>query len=262
MPLLLQLKIGKIEIMTAIQEWFESWFDSPYHSMLYKHRDEHEAKVFIDNLFDYLKPEKTARILDIACGDGRHAAYMKDYAAEVIGIDLSEQRIKRAQVFADDNLSFYRQDMRNVFRLNYFDFAFNFFTSFGYFKHYRDNVLAAEAFAKGLKPGAKLVLDYMNVDLVKEHLVAAEQIKVDNITFDIKRQSIEGKIVKTIDFTDENGKALSYHEKVSEFGLADFETIFKDTGLALIQTFGDYDLNAFDKQSSPRLIMVFQKTKQ
>lgn len=247
-------------IMSDTKEWFESWFDSPYHSLLYKHRDECEAKAFIDNLFQYLKPQPEAKVLDIACGDGRHAAYMKDYVAAVVGIDLSEQRINRAQTFANDKLSFYRQDMRNIFRLNYFDYAFNFFTSFGYFKHYRDNILAADAFAKSLKPGGTLVLDYMNVDLVKERLVAVEQVAVDGILFDIKRSSVEGKIVKTIDFTNEMEKSYSYQEVVSEFRQKDFEAMFANTGLQMKATFGDYDLSPFDDTSSSRLIMVFEKT--
>lgn len=245
--------------MTVKKEWFESWFDSPYHALLYQHRDEHEAKMFIDNLFKFLKPEPTAAILDIACGDGRHAAFMKSYVDEVIGIDLSEKRIARAHLLETEKLTFYRQDMRNVFRSNYFDFAVNLFTSFGYFQHNRDNKIAAHSFAQSLKKGGKLVLDYMNVDFVKQNLVAVDHIIIDGIAFDITRQSIDGKIVKTIDFKDKEGSAKTYNEVVSEFRLTDFEKIFADTGLNIVQTFGDYDLSAFEEKSSPRLIIVFEK---
>ncbi|NQX98132.1 MAG: hypothetical protein HRT73_09675, partial [Flavobacteriales bacterium] len=37
-------------------EWFEDWFDSPYYHILYKNRDDKEAKDFISNLINYLKP--------------------------------------------------------------------------------------------------------------------------------------------------------------------------------------------------------------
>lgn len=245
--------------MSVALEWFESWFDSPYHGLLYQKRDELEARQFIDNLFAYLRPEPTAKILDIACGDGRHAAYMKNFAQEVIGIDLSEQRIKRAQTLAKDDLSFYKQDMRNVFRLNYFDYAFNFFTSFGYFQHHRDNVTAAEAFAKGLRPGGKLMIDYMNVDHVLQHLVATDSIVAGGIRFEIDRHLSNEKIVKSIRFVDETGRAHRYEEVVSAFRISDFETIFAGSGLRLIQTFGTYDLAPFDPERSPRLIMIFEK---
>lgn len=245
--------------MTETKEWFESWFDSPYHGLLYQQRDEQEAKAFIDKLFAWLQPAADSSVLDIACGDGRHAAYMKNYVREVIGIDLSEHRIQKAQLLAKENLAFYKQDMRNVFRLNYFDYAFNFFTSFGYFKHNRDNVLAADSFSKSLKPGGKLMIDYMNVDLVKDRLVAEEVVTVEDIEFHLHRKSEQGKIIKTIQFNAPSGKAYQFEEVVSEFRQPDFESMFEPCGLKLIQTFGDYELNAFDAEKSPRLIMIFEK---
>lgn len=245
--------------MTETKEWFESWFDSPYHGMLYQRRDEQEAKAFIDKLFAWLQPAADASVLDIACGDGRHAAYMKNYVHEVIGIDLSEQRIQKAQQLARENLAFYKQDMRNVFRLNYFDYAFNFFTSFGYFKHNRDNVIAADSFAKSLKPGGKLMIDYMNVDLVKDRLVAEEVVTVEGVVFHLHRRSEQGKIIKTIQFSDAAGKAYRFEEVVSEFRQPDFEQMFEPCGLKLIRTFGDYELNDFDAEKSQRLIMIFEK---
>lgn len=245
--------------MTETKEWFESWFDSPYHGMLYQRRDEQEAKAFIDKLFAWLQPAADASVLDIACGDGRHAAYMKNYVREVIGIDLSEHRIQKAQLLAKENLAFYKQDMRNVFRLNYFDYAFNFFTSFGYFKHNRDNVIAADSFTKSLKPGGKLMIDYMNVDLVKDHLVAEEVVTVEDIVFNLHRKLEQGKIIKTIQFKDPAGKAYQFEEVVSEFRQPDFESMFAPCGMKLIQTFGDYELNDFDAEKSPRLIMIFEK---
>lgn len=241
------------------KEWFESWFDSPYHQLLYKNRDTGEAEALVNRLFDFLGIKPECNILDIACGDGRHAYYMQQKGHNVIGIDLSEQRINRAEQLANDKLHFYRLDMRQVFRLNYFDFAFNFFTSFGYFQQYRDNIIAADAFAKALKPGGKLVLDYMNIAVVESKLVPAETIEIDNITFKIRRYMEEGKVVKEIVFTDESGRAHRYEERVSGFKLGDFQDIFAQSGLKITEVFGDYELNAFDPEQSPRLIMIFEK---
>lgn len=245
--------------MRKQKEWFESWFDSPFHEKLYQHRDEHEAHHFIDNLFAYLKPSPDSKALDIACGDGRHAAYMSKSLGEVIGIDLSENRLERALQHAHEHLEFYLQDMRNVFRSNYFDFSFNFFTSFGYFEQFADTRLAADAFAKGLKSGGKLVLDYMNVNFVVENLVKEETVKIDNTVFEISRELIGSKIVKTIDIETSPGIFSSFKESVSAFYLSDFEKIFEGTGLHIVKTFGNYDLNHFDLETSPRLIMVFEK---
>lgn len=245
--------------MKENKEWFESWFDSPYHALLYQHRDDVEAKKFIDKLFSFLQPAAAAKILDIACGDGRHAAYMSQFVQEVIGIDLSHNRIQRAMEHRKEGLHFYRHDMRRVFRSNYFDFAFNFFTSFGYFSQFRDNIIAAESFAKSLKPGGTLMIDYMNVHFVQQHLVAKETVRVDQIVFDIERSIVEGRILKQIRFTDRGGDAQQYEESVAILDINDFDRIFAQTGLERIAVFGDYNLHHFEPNSSPRLILLYKK---
>lgn len=243
------------------KEWFESWFDSPFHQLLYRNRNTAEAQALVDRLFDFLEVQPGCKILDIACGDGRHAYYMQQKGHDVTGIDLSEQRIGRALQLANDQLHFYRHDMRNVFRANYFDYAFNFFTSFGYFQQYRDNITAADAFAKSLKPGGKLVLDYMNIAVVAAQLVPEEKKVIDGITFCIRRYMDGGKVVKEITVTDAEGRERQHEERVSGFGLEDFKEIFAHSGLTITQVFGDYALNAFDPATSPRLMMIFEKNR-
>ncbi|HTO15151.1 MAG TPA: class I SAM-dependent methyltransferase [Edaphocola sp.] len=254
-------KIFILEMIVVAQkkEWFESWFDSPYHNLLYKKRDDEEAEKLIGNLFKFIKPDPSSSILDIACGDGRHAVIMSKYVKEVIGIDLSERRIDSAKKLEQDNLEFYVQDMRSVFRTNYFDLEVNLFTSFGYFNHFRDNINAANAFATGLKKGGKLVIDYMNAAWVVKNLVHEEIIKEEGITFYIQRKKENDRIIKSIDFKNKEEKAYHFEEKVFAFSKEDFEKIFEQSGLKLIHTFGNYDLDEFNIETSPRLIMIFEK---
>ena len=58
-------------------EWFKNWFNSPYYHILYKERDSYEAEYFIDNLIIYLKIAENSKIIDIACGKGRHSIYLE-----------------------------------------------------------------------------------------------------------------------------------------------------------------------------------------
>ena len=69
--------------------WFTHWFDSPYYHTLYKNRDEEEAEFFIDNLIAKLQLKKGNKLIDIACGKGRHATYFNKKGMDVVGIDLS-----------------------------------------------------------------------------------------------------------------------------------------------------------------------------
>src|SRR6476620_1008681 len=107
------------------KKWFQNWFNSPYYHILYKQRDDEEAELFIDNLCSFLKPAREARMLDIACGRGRHAIYLNKKGYDVTGIDLSISSIKFAQQHENPKLHFAVHDMRHLFYINYFDFAFN-----------------------------------------------------------------------------------------------------------------------------------------
>lgn len=241
------------------KEWFENWFDSRFYPMLYDNRDVEEASLFVAHLVQHLQPPAGSKIVDIACGEGRFAMQLESLGHEVVGIDLSEQRIGKAKELEGDKLHFYVHDMRFPFYINYFDFAFNFFTSFGYFDTARDNHMAAHAFASALKKGGTLVIDYFNEQYVEHRLVPAETIEKGGIAFHIKRAIEKGKIVKRIDLVDEEGTTHHYQERVSAFELKDFVALFQAEGLELQEHFGDYDLSPFNEEHSPRLVMVFKK---
>ncbi|MCB0512464.1 MAG: class I SAM-dependent methyltransferase, partial [Bacteroidetes bacterium] len=77
------------------KNWFELWFNSPFYHILYKNRDQNEANIFIDNMITKLKMDY-GKILDLACGKGRHAYYLAEKGFDVIGVDLAENSIKYA----------------------------------------------------------------------------------------------------------------------------------------------------------------------
>jgi SAM-dependent methyltransferase len=240
-------------------EWFQVWFNSPYYHILYKNRDEDEAHAFIDALFDYLQPLPGAQALDLACGKGRFSRYLAQKECYVTGLDISEDSIAYARQFENEHLQFFKHDMRQPFRINYFDFIFNFFTSFGYFESERDHQQTIRHIAGGLKVGGRFVLDFFNATKIVRELKPLEIKEVDNYTFTIrKRVDEQGYIVKTIAF-EAKGQPLEFAERVRAFTLADFETFFRQSGLQTVQTFGDYNLGPFDPDTSDRLIMVAQK---
>ncbi len=241
--------------------WYKDWFGSPYYDLLYQHRDNAEALAFVANLINYLKPATDARVLDIACGEGRYAYQLATAGLYVIGIDLSQRRLDVARSRERSNLHFYQQDMRFPFRINYFDYAFNFFTSFGYFYSMRDNVSAAKAFTAGLKNGGLLIIDFMNAHVSAQNLIPSEEKTIKGITFKITRKLEDKRFLKDISFISKEGAKYHFQERVWAFELADFKQIFADTGMVLKETFGNYELAAFDREKSPRLIMIFQKEK-
>lgn len=240
------------------KQWYESWFDSPYYHLLYKKRDEREAKGFIDKLITHLSPDRTSRMMDIACGKGRFSRYLADKGFEVTGIDLSVNSINFARQFERENLSFFTQDMRKVFRVNYFDFVFSFFTSFGYFESDNEDLKSLISIAKGLKQGGVFVLDFFNTEYVLKNLVTKESKIIENTEFDIHRWIEEPYVFKKISLEVE-GHPYSFTERVRLFRLEDFERLFDKAGMKIVRIFGDYELADFDHENSSRMILIVKK---
>lgn len=239
--------------------WFERWFSSPYYRILYQHRDELEAEEFVGQLVKYLQPLPGSTMVDIACGEGRFSIELAERGFDVTGIDLSHTSIEIAKAHETEHLHFFVHDMRMPFYINYFDYAFNFFTSFGYFANKRDHQLAAKSFAKGLKKGGILVLDYLNSDRSERQLIAEEDVRRGSYSFHIKRRIEHEHFLKEISFVDADGKMRQYVESVAAFGLSEFIHLFRNAGMSLVATFGNYRLEEFNPLESPRLIMVFKK---
>lgn len=238
------------------ENWFSTWFDSPYYHILYKNRNEEEAQVFMDNVTHYLNMPENGTILDLACGKGRHSIYLNKLGYNVTGVDLSENSIAIANESSNESLRFKTHDMREPTNETY-DAVFNLFTSFGYFDTYEDNIKTLKAIKDSINEYGFGVIDFFNADFIIEHLVAEETKEIDGITFNIKRFVENKKIIKEIRFEDK-GESFFFTEKVSAFTLSDFESMMEEAGIFLLEIFGDYKLKKFYKTQSERLIMIFK----
>lgn len=236
--------------------WFASWFDSPYYHILYKDRNYREAQIFMDNLTQYLNMEEGSKVLDLACGKGRHAIYLNQLGYSVLGVDLSPNSIEIAKKNENENLKFKVHDMRFPFDEKY-DAIFNLFTSFGYFDDENDNLKTLISIKNSLSEYGFAVIDFMNVTKIIADLVPSEIKTVDEIDFHIKRYVLDNQIYKEINFTDK-GQEFHFVEKVRAFTLQDFQELIEQSGMYLLDVFGDYKLKKFYKNESERLILIFK----
>lgn len=170
------------------KDWFDNWFDSPYYHILYQHRDDAEAKQFIKKLFDYLSPLASSRVLDLACGRGRHSVHIHSMGYNVTGLDLSEKSIAYAKKSEEPTLNFLVHNMRNEFGNDEYDLVLNLFTSFGYFEDEAQDLQVLKNVSKALQPGGTFVLDFMNAQREKTNLVKEETKEAKDITFHIRRE--------------------------------------------------------------------------
>ena len=242
------------------KDWYKDWFNSPFYHKLYFERDEKEADAFIQKLIDRLQPPAGSRILDVACGRGRHSKILASMNYQVIGIDISYDSIAIAKESETDNLEFYVHDMRLPFWGNYFNYAFNFFTSFGYFKTRREHEDAIRTISRSLKPGGFFVIDYLNTHFIEDRLVHHELRQLNGTGYDIHRWEDPTHFYKKITVNDNSLKEpLVYTEKVAKFSLGDFTDMFSFQGLQVKDVYGDYNFSAYDVRKTPRLIVIAEK---
>jgi SAM-dependent methyltransferase len=244
------------------KQWFELWFDSPLYHILYKNRNQEEANLFIDNLVKKLNIQ-SANILDLACGKGRHAYHLAQKELEVIGLDLSSESIKYANtMYQLPNLEFYVHDMRLPFRINYFDYVFNLFTSLGYFNDLKENEKVFESMHTGLKKDGHILIDFMNAEKVINNLVPRENKEIDGYQFYIRKEVKNGKIIKQIQIEKddkEKDKIWMFKEEVQVLMPHHFHTFLNNTGFSLVEEFGDYQLNPYHSKTSDRYILLAKK---
>ncbi len=240
----------------STKQWYASWFDTPYYHILYKDRDYSEAQGFMDNLSNYLNIPEGGKILDLACGKGRHAVYLNTLGFNVTGVDLSEQSITHAKQFENEMLNFDVHDMSKPYP-DTFDAVFNLFTSFGYFENENCNLDTIKSIKAQLNEFGFGVIDFMNVNYILENLVEENVKTVEGIDFHQQRSIKDGYIVKDIRF-EADGESYEFQERVKAFTLEDFEALFEKAGVYLLDVFGDYKLRPYHSKTSERLIMIFK----
>ena len=101
-----------------------------------------------------------SRILDVPCGQGRHAHLFAEAGYKVDGLDYSEPLLKIARKRGTGaNLKYSQGDMRALPSrwTSRFDGVVNLFTSFGFFTNPGDDAKVIAEFARVLKPGGILL---------------------------------------------------------------------------------------------------------
>lgn len=141
-------------------DWWASYFDAQYlkeyEPLFTAERDRRD----VSRLIDVLELPSASRILDVPCGQGRHAHLLAEAGFDVDGLDYSQDLLALAKRRGTGrSLRYTRADMRKLPArwTSRFDAVLNLFTSFGFFVNPADDARVIAEFARMLKPGGKLI---------------------------------------------------------------------------------------------------------
>lgn len=147
--------------------WTTSFFTDTYTDADTELRNPHKTQAMVECAVSALNLTPGARVLDLACGTGRHSVLLAERGLTVTGVDLSARYLERARARPGARpVSFVQADMRELAGVPGapFDAVLSLHTSFGFFDTDEENLHVLRQVRQMLAPGGKLFLDVMNRD--------------------------------------------------------------------------------------------------
>src|SRR5690349_7505891 len=134
-----------------------------------------ETEAEIDRALAMLRPSDGARILDMACGTGRHSIELAKRGYDVVGVDIAADLLEVADEEAEhlsvEGASFVEADLRSLEYEEEFDVVLNLNDgAIGYFETEEENHRTFEVIAAALRPGGSNLLQLPNVLYAETHL--------------------------------------------------------------------------------------------
>ena len=252
--------------MTAIpSNWYTEFFNEDYPRIYSERLSQDATERETEFAVRALGLQEGDRVLDLACGHGRHAVALAGRGMVVTGQDLNEDYLQMAQEDAARvgvEIETVHGDMRDIPFTDEFDAAINMFTAFGYFDSEDEDLRVLKAVEKALKSGGKLLLDTINREWVLANYVQNDWHTDDDGNTYLEHREFDlvtGRNRVTFNIVTADGKRReSPGHDVRLYSLTELARLLDIAGLRLSVTYGDYD-GAPYAINTPRMIVVATK---
>lgn len=247
--------------MTPRSDWWKSYFDGGYVREYEPLFDLREDRAQVGRLMELLALPTGSRILDLACGQGRHAHLLAEAGFDVDGYDLSKELLARAKTRGiGKTLRYTRGDMRSlpVRWRRRFDAVVNLFTSFGFFDDARDDAKVIRECARVLKPGGVMVWQGGSRDGVMARFVARDGWETSDGTIIVQDRDFDPLTgFLTISSTWQGRKKTEHREhRIRLYTASRMAELMLEAGLVVEQSWESFTDKPLSRRSSEMLLVA------
>jgi len=213
--------------------WYKDWFNSENYLKIYSHRNESEAQRLVELIVNNLSIKSDSKILDMACGSGRHAIIFAKKGFDVTAVDLSKRLLSEAKENAEQNhvkIDFVLSDILDFESTERFNLTLNLFTSFGYFDNDEDNFRVILKAYELLSNGGYFVIDYFNKNYLLKNLIPTSVFSENGLRI-TQNRFIEGNRVRKNIIIENGGSTEEFYESVRLYGYDEMLTYIKKAGI-------------------------------
>jgi ubiquinone/menaquinone biosynthesis C-methylase UbiE len=242
--------------------WYDEFFKEDYLQIYLPFLTEERTKQEIDFIIEILNLPPGSKILDLACGFGRHTIPLAKKGYDMTGLDYTEKFIRMAEEKAQkENLQieFLVGDMRKIPFENHFAGVISYFTSFGFFSD-EENFEVLKGVSKALKREGKFLLEIMNRDLLVKNFRPKNWQRLEDGTLVLEENSLDlmtNRLKNYKIIIDKKGERTKWFE-LRLYTLQELVYLLEKVGLKVIQTYGKKDKSPYSIDS-PRMIVLSQK---
>jgi SAM-dependent methyltransferase len=219
----------------------------------------------VDFIDASLSLQSGSRILDLACGIGRHAMIMARRGYEVAGMDLSMPLLQIALNEAQKRsipVKFVHGDMRSMNFASIFDGCYCWQTSFGYFDD-PTNFKVLQGIHRALKPGGRFLLDVINRDYIigdmpnRAWWEGKECIFLEEVDFDNTQSLLH---TKRSYIYEDGTPPLEQNFYIRLYSLHELLNLMQGAGFRVLEVSGELHQRAhFLGASSTRLLILAER---
>ena len=243
------------------QPWYVRTYNQDYLDIYGAHLDARTV-VELESILKSTELAAGARILDLACGHGRHAIPLALQGFHVTGLDLSPLFLRRARQqahSANAKVRWKSGDIRQLPFRGEFEAVLSLYNAYGFFEDENDNLHVLEGVVRALCPRGVFFLDLLGLQPINTQTGSSQAERPgykleETVAFNptAKRLAIDQTITRP------GSPPRHLHHNLRLFEPAEIRHSLESVGLEVLSQWGGFD--GCSTEQGDRLITIARKS--